>query len=280
MNTFAKRAVSGILFVSLTAACILFSGYTYGALFLLLSLFSLNEFYRLAEKLLGARIDRVPGLAVGGLLFLHSFAQRFFPGTGDLHSLILVLLLVGIAWTPVRGVLRADHGSFLSWAGQLLGIVYVALPFALTTHLVTPAPPSSGQYSGVVLLLVMAFVWINDTGAYLSGWAFGRHKMIERISPKKTWEGFVGGLVLAAVLGWVAGHFLWDDNGLRWPLVALLTAFSSVLGDLIESLLKRSVGVKDSGRFLPGHGGFLDRFDAMLLAVPVAVVATRVLVVS
>ena len=118
-----------------------------------------------------------------------------------------------------------------------------------------------------VLIAYIAIVWSNDVFAYLFGIAFGRHRLFERLSPKKSWEGFFGGLVGAVVAGWVAAHLL-EHNAWVWCGLAVVTVVTAVLGDLVESMFKRAAEVKDSGALIPGHGGVLDRFDAMLLSAP------------
>jgi len=110
-------------------------------------------------------------------------------------------------------------------------------------------------------------VWVNDVGAFVVGMTTGRHKLFERLSPKKTWEGCIGGVVLTAALGAAAGMVY--GNIWQWAAIGVLTAVSAVLGDLFESMMKRSIGIKDSGNVIPGHGGMLDRFDAFLFAAPV-----------
>ena len=146
-----------------------------------------------------------------------------------------------------------------------MGLCYVSVPMSLLTNI---AYHGSHYSPGRVFLLIF-FIWAADTGAYFAGKNFGKHKLAPSISPGKTWEGWAGGAALTLLVGWAAGYFL-PDIPLSHRLVAAgVVAVFGPLGDLAESMLKRSAGVKDSGTFLPGHGGLLDRFDAFLLVLPV-----------
>jgi len=150
----------------------------------------------------------------------------------------------------------------------LLGICYVALPLTLMAYI-----PFVGRYAWNpwTMLFFVFIIWANDVFAYLVGMAFGRHRLFERLSPKKSWEGFFGGVAGALVMGYVASRCM-GEAWWVWIGLALVAAVTGVLGDLVESMFKRAAGVKDSGTIIPGHGGILDRFDAMLLAAPFVVV--------
>jgi phosphatidate cytidylyltransferase len=123
-------------------------------------------------------------------------------------------------------------------------------------------------FSPGIIIGFFLLIWANDTGAYLAGVTMGRHKLFERISPKKTWEGFIGGMIIAAAVAWLLSGWLGIVSSGQWVFIALIITISGTYGDLVESMLKRSTGVKDSGTILPGHGGFLDRFDSAMVAFP------------
>jgi phosphatidate cytidylyltransferase len=146
----------------------------------------------------------------------------------------------------------------------LLGILYVALPFSLLNHILT----LSGVYNFQILFGCWFILWSNDTGAYLAGSAFGKNKLMPRVSPGKSWEGSIGGAIIAYLIAWIISSWYTSINILDWFVIATILIVIGTLGDLVESLYKRSLNVKDSGTLLPGHGGILDRFDSLILAIP------------
>jgi phosphatidate cytidylyltransferase len=192
---------------------------------------------------------------------------------------IFVPYLVLIIYLMVGELYKKKPNPIHNWAYALMSQLYVALPFALLNVLAfsTGAVSTDGEmmvtgYNPILPLSIFIFTWINDTGAYCSGMLFGKHRLFERISPKKSWEGFAGGLVvclLASMLMYRLFPFLpmW-----AWAGLALTVVVFGTWGDLTESLLKRQLQIKDSGNILPGHGGMLDRFDSSLMAIPAAVV--------
>jgi phosphatidate cytidylyltransferase len=177
---------------------------------------------------------------------------------GALVLLVLLMLREILLW-PTNGQPASNIGATIT------GLLYVSLPMALLSLIAY----GSGHFEPGRVFCLIFFVWAADTGAYFAGKNFGKHKLAPSISPGKTWEGWAGGAALTLLVGWVAGYFL-PDIPLSHRLVAAgVVAVFGPLGDLAESMLKRSAGVKDSGTFLPGHGGLLDRFDAFLLVLPV-----------
>jgi phosphatidate cytidylyltransferase len=179
---------------------------------------------------------------------------------------LLILLFISQLYS-------SDHYSFRAIAYTITGVVYIALPFALCTGLMFPSADGrflnpDDKYMPDLLLGFFILMWTNDTFAYLTGIAFGRHRLFERISPKKSWEGFIGGFVCTVALSLLIARWLDILPFYHWMAVAAITVVFGVYGDLIESLLKRNLKIKDSGHFLPGHGGILDRFDSVLLAAP------------
>ena len=150
-----------------------------------------------------------------------------------------------------------------------MGVIYVALPMSLMLFI--PFMLSPDRWNPWIFLFYLFLVWGNDVFAYLVGISIGRHKMCPRLSPKKSWEGFFGGVLGSLAMG-VLGAYVVEGNYLVWLGLALVVSLSSVVGDLVESMFKRDAGVKDSGNFIPGHGGMLDRFDALILSAPFAFV--------
>ncbi|MBO7636655.1 MAG: phosphatidate cytidylyltransferase [Paludibacteraceae bacterium] len=254
------RFLSGALFVAVMIGCIWMSDFYFGALFLLLVIFGLREFYALINKEENVSV-LVPLSVVGGALLFSTVFYVFFYG-GNEAWLILDFIYVSIIM--IVELFRNKKNPLLNMALSLLGILYVALPFSLMAIVESRSP------FGVNLLIAFfIIIWASDTGAYLSGVCFGKHKMFERISPKKTWEGLFGGFlftVLIATIFYYTNYlpFTW----ISWVSISVMIFAFGVLGDLVESMMKRSLGVKDSGVFLPGHGGLLDRFDSALMAAP------------
>lgn len=257
------RTLSGIVMLVVVLGAVLASPYTMAALFVLLTIGAQLEFYKIA-RLTGVTPLRIYPTILGVLLVGGSFAVAI--GVLSLSWLLCLLPLTGVLFITELYRKSAVPLTDVAWA--VTGILYVAVPFALLTVLPCMEAPEGGfWYNPLVVLGVIFTVWANDIGAYLIGRWLGRHRLFERISPKKSWEGFFGGVCSAIIVGLLMGY--WQDASLwLWAGAGLVIAVSSVFGDLVESMLKRSVGLKDSGSIIPGHGGFLDRFDALLMAVP------------
>lgn len=263
LKTVAVRALTGAIFISVIIGAILWNQYSFAVVFCGFSALASAEFYRLVDDLThtprGTQFIDVMGSV---LLFvtLYIFAVQNFDISGIITAPYLIYFLVRFIFQLYDKVERPLEG----WAYSFLGQIYVALPFALCNILYF-------RFSPLILLSLFAFIWINDTGAYLVGCTIGKHRLFERISPKKSWEGFWGGLILAAGAAYLAAQFFDILNTWQWIGLALTCSVFGTWGDLCESLIKRSLNVKDSGNILPGHGGWLDRFDSILLAVPAAI---------
>jgi phosphatidate cytidylyltransferase len=198
------------------------------------------------------------GEPTGWLAASHLIRTASFWLGGLLVMLVLLVLREVLLWPD-------NNHPFINIGATITGLFYVSLPMALLSLIAF----GSGHFEPGRVFCLIFFVWAADTGAYFAGKNFGKHKLAPRISPGKTWEGWAGGALLTLAVGWAAGYFL-PDIPLSHRLVAAgVVAVFGPLGDLAESMLKRSAGVKDSGTFLPGHGGLLDRFDAFLLVLPV-----------
>lgn len=163
---------------------------------------------------------------------------------------------------------KNDNNPFLSIALFYLGLTYVVLPFALMNVVVH----YHGDYNYEILLGLMLIIWASDTGAYFAGIRFGKRKLFERISPKKSWEGAIGGALTAVAFSVLISRYSTGLAMWQWVSIALIVVIAGTYGDLVESMFKRSIQIKDSGTSIPGHGGFLDRFDSLILAVPFIVV--------
>jgi len=237
----------------------------YIILFAFITAVMLYEFYHMTmgEDFRGLQ---TAAIAVGTVFFL--LVNRFVFGTLSLPVLTAssLLMVVGLM---AASVLQKEHTHFLKTAYLYAGLVYVALPLALSNEVVG----CTGQYSGLLMLSFFTIIWCSDVGAYCFGMVFGQKiwpaKMCPAISPKKSWAGFLGGLLVAML----AGAVLYWTGLVAFPIwhclaLAAIMNVAGVLGDLFESLWKRAVGIKDSGKIIPGHGGLLDRFDSSLFAFP------------
>lgn len=272
MNNLLQRTLSGAIFVAVVAGSILWHPYAFGGVFLLVAAWVVREFHLLTNRQdQEVNVPPAAGMAGAALLFTCSYLHA----AGLLPVTVFAAYVVYVAAVMVAELYRKQAHPIHNWAYFLLGQVMVAVPFAsLCFILFVPC------YRPLVLLAVFVTIWVNDTGAYLTGMAFGRHKMFERVSPKKSWEGFAGGAVLALAAGYVF-HLLIPELSLwQWLVFAEIVVACGTLGDLNESLLKRTLHVKDSGHAIPGHGGLLDRFDSMLLAAPMVLIFLLVISVQ
>lgn len=265
------RTVSGVVLLLVVVGALLWSKWSAGALFAVIMLGGLVEFYRLCRKKGVEPMSSVgiaTSLAIFGLAFA-VFLQWGTPATDLTGRIVLGALLYMMLIVPTAFVCelwRKSPTPIANIATTFMGIIYVALPMAMVLFI---PQLLVGKWSGLAMLAFIGIIWVNDVFAYLVGVTLGKHRLCERISPKKSWEGFFGGLIGAVGASVLFGH-LFGGNLLVWGGLGLVTALAGVAGDLVESLMKREVGVKDSGAMMPGHGGFLDRFDALFLAVPFA----------
>lgn len=254
-----QRILTGLVGSAAVIASIVFSPWSYYVIFLFITVMTLLEFYQLVG-LDGMIPQKTFGTICGALVFSASFfiemeriSWRYYFLIFPLISLVFMIKLY-----------KFERKPFTNIAFTILGIFYVAMPFALLNI----ATFEDGHYNYQIMLGCLLILWANDTGAYFAGTLFGRTKLFERISPKKSWEGAIGGAVLGLLIAWGISHYLAFLSTWQWMVVAVLIVIGGDYGDLVESLLKRSIEIKDSGDSLPGHGGFLDRFDGLLISAP------------
>ena len=259
MSNIVTRTLSGAVFVAVVIGSIWLHPYAYAGMMLTVIVWAMLEYYDIIIRD-RVSVDKLIGALSGVALFAASFFYAQGVISGDVFLFLIpfmVLLFLSQLYSPYRFPSRAI-------AYSLTGVLYIALPLSLCNGLVFP----HGKYTPDILLGFFILLWTNDTFAYLTGIMFGRHRLFERISPKKSWEGFFGGLVCTVALSLLIAQWLPILPFYHWMAVATIIVIFGVYGDLIESLLKRNLNIKDSGHFLPGHGGILDRFDSVLLAAP------------
>ena len=271
INNFIKRAITGVLFVAILVGCILYDAFSFGILFTVISALTIYEFAQLVNmRAEGVKINKTINMLGGAYLFLA--IMGFCIDAADSKIFIPYVLL--LLYMMISELYLKKENPVLNWAYSMLSQLYIGLPFALLNVLAfhSDETASLSQYNAILPLSIFIFNWVNDTGAYCTGMLFGKHKLFERISPKKSWEGSIGGGIFCIIASFLLSHFFPFMSTGVWIGLALTVVVFGTWGDLTESLLKRRLGIKDSGNILPGHGGMLDRFDSAILAIPAAVV--------
>ena len=262
----AVRTASALVMLLVFVGAVLWSKWSALALFAVIMVGGLVEFYNLCRKK-GYQPMYVLGILASVCLF--SLIPIVATDGYWLALLAFVLLFILAPAVFMCEIWRKSETPIANIATTFMGVMYIALPMSLLVY-IPQLLDKKADWNPWMLLAFMAIIWANDVFAYLVGIAFGKHRLCERISPKKSWEGFFGGLVGAVGLAVLFGY-LTDGYMIRWGIMGLIAALTGVAGDLVESMLKREAGVKDSGKIMPGHGGFLDRFDALFISVPFVV---------
>lgn len=286
MTNLFQRSVTGLFIIIILVGSILLSGLSFFMLFLIILVTSMFEFYRMARHT-RARPQKYFGVMIGAMLFIMNFLYAI----GCINKKFFFVFVPLVVLIFINELYLNNNRPFTNIAFTLLGIIYVAAPLSMINYLVFSTtgelfeiqtgegtidvvnfifqPERIIIYSSHILLGFFFLMWAYDTGAYIVGVPFGRHKLFKRISPKKTWEGLVGGATLSFAVSILISKFFIDLRMIDWLVIAFIIMTIGTFGDLVESMFKRSVGVKDSGRLLPGHGGLLDRFDGVFLSIPV-----------
>ena len=261
MGKLLTRALSGLVFVSVLIFSILYSKIAFICLFFILMMFCLYEFKKMIE------LKSVFPYIIGSLLFVFGNILN----VEDVPSrMIFEYVGVGLFLTifiTFASILFAKKEEVISHLGKIfLSVIYIVVPFTLMVQI--PFLNSTFNYINNTILGVFILIWVNDSFAFLVGINLGKHKLLERISPNKTIEGFIGGMIFTFITSFILAHEFSSLSQTQWIVIAGIVSVFGVLGDLIESMFKRQAGVKDSSNFIPGHGGFLDRFDSVIFAAP------------
>ncbi len=270
MNNTVVRSLSGIIFLGIMIGAILFSQYAFLALITLIVVLGMLEFYRLTIPTV-KKLQAFWGVLSGVLLCFTCYVFMQIPIMGIIPFFVCIItFFLSLAAVFITELYTKSEKPFETISYIVTGALYVALPFALMNVMVLFKQTASGDgYNGLPLLAYFTILWSNDVGAYCFGMLFGRHgkhKLFPRHSPKKSWEGFIGGLLMSILAGYLVSTYLLCQAPVNWMGIGLVVSVFATFGDLVESMLKRSAGVKDSGNIMPGHGGILDRFDGVLLS--------------
>lgn len=276
MKTFITRTITALFFVAIMLGGILWNELSFFLLFFLINFFALQEYFKLVRNIDTEYQEISPwhkyGVLVAGCAIMMAATDASFGGSGvSVGEIGWAMALIFVLILPLGEILMSKVFSLKAIGYSLLGLIYVTMPLALLVSL-RLQPHTLTPVGYLIPLLLIIFIWINDTMAYIVGSLIGRTPFFPAISPKKTIEGTVGGMVLAIAAAGVFGYF-WGNEWLHWAHwigLACIAAIFGTAGDLLESRLKRLAGVKDSGSIMPGHGGFLDRFDSLLVAAPFA----------
>jgi len=270
LTNFFRRTLTGVWIVIFIMAGFWLHPISFFLTGLILLIGTQYEYYLMIRNT-GVKPQMIPGIVTGVTAYVVStlIASGVIPKNSFLVLIPMMLMIM------VTELYRKQKKPFDSLAHTFFSVLYTAIPFSMfqfsafsRTGLDSILPHDKIIFSPGIIIGFFLLIWANDTGAYLSGVSFGKHKLMERISPKKTWEGFFGGLLTAVLASWLLSGWLGVVDKYEWVIIAVIVSVAGTYGDLVESMLKRSTGVKDSGSILPGHGGILDRFDAVFLAAP------------
>lgn len=266
-----SRVLTGIVFVSVILISIISGEYSFAAILCIIQGLALHEFYSIIERSSSIDVGKQLNI-IGGILGFIGFFLYFSGIQSSIISFVPYILYFIVLFISELYLKKKD--PILALAYSVLGQIYLAIPFSLVNYI---AFEYNGGYHYAFILALFVFLWVNDSFAYVFGVTLGKHRMFERISPKKSWEGFAGGAFCTMIAGVVFSHFFLEFSLIGWIGFALVVVAFGTFGDLIESLMKRTLNIKDSGTILRGHGGILDRFDSLILAIPAVSVYLAIL---
>jgi len=260
MSELVKRSLTGFILVAVMIAAIVIHPISSLVLFALITYLALSEFYGLMSQK-----QDISGKIIHSAAGVYIVSATFEALTNGFSGVLLLPYFIYLIYIFIAELYKTENASVQNIATALLGHIYIAMPFALILRL---GYLFGSEYQFNLILALFITIWVNDSGAYLVGSKIGKNRLFERISPKKSWEGFIGGVIFAIIAGVIFSNIWTELSLIQWIAFAVTTSVSATYGDLFESMLKRSLNIKDSGNILPGHGGILDRFDAPLFAAP------------
>ncbi len=262
IKNLAVRAASGVVLAIVVMGALIYSQWTFGLLLLVITLGGVSEFYRMSSYK-GIDPQQIVGLCSAVAIF--GFGFDFFFNQSQFNIAIVLFMSLIVPLMFVVELFKGGDRPLSNVGTTVLALIYVAAPMAMLAGV--PLLLSGGEWNPLTMIFYILIIWSNDTFAYLVGVPFGKHRLNERISPKKSWEGFFGGIIGAILMSVFAAYYL-ESSYVMWVGVGVVTSTIGCLGDLVESMFKRTCGVKDSGSILPGHGGWLDRFDGLIFSAP------------
>ena len=272
MKNLIVRSITGVIFVAAVVTCFL-RPEAMILLFALITGLTVWEYTGIVNNIENVTVNRFLATVAGVYLFfgIAGFCSGIVP------SAVFIPYLLTVVYMFISELYTKAPNPINNWAYTMLSQMYIALPLSMLNVLAFRGTADGVVYTSLLPLSVFIFLWTNDTGAYCSGSLFGKHKLFPRISPAKSWEGSIGGGIFVIIAAIIIGYLANDGAAHRlsipgWVGLGLVVTFFGTWGDLVESLFKRTLGVKDSGTILPGHGGMLDRFDSSLMAIPAAVI--------
>lgn len=272
MSELSKRISTGIVFVIVLIGCIVWNEYSFMLLFSLLTILSINEYYNIVRDKLVANYEWQTLYKFLSTIFgVIVFAIVFLVSSGKIPLIYLSLVAAfPLCWFVIE-MYHISEAPFVNVCINSMALFYIAMPFGSASFVVFQH--GGDNYEFKYLLAVLIFAWANDSWAYLIGKNFGKHKLFERISPKKTWEGLFGGaiasMVFSVIMYYSYNYYNVNDVGyIHYFTLSFITIITSTYGDLAESMIKRNFNIKDTGHTLPGHGGLLDRFDGLIFTIP------------
>lgn len=259
MSDLVQRTLTGIIFLVIVIGAIVLNEFSFLILFELIVIGAMYEFYTLAEKK-QFNPQKIYGIIIGAMVF----AANYFFAKQQLSAEYYLAFIPIIISVFLIELYRDSEHVFVNIGFTLLGVIYIAVPLSVASYIVF----WSNEYSYSLLLGFFVLMWSFDTLAYVFGVSFGKHRLFERVSPKKSWEGFIGGLITNVGMAYIISFIFKDFTFIQWAGLSILISVFGTFGDLVESSFKRNIDEKDSGSLLPGHGGVLDRFDAVLFTLP------------